>query len=596
MQRLDLGAALLGQLDGGRDHLLADQAQLHRDEDAGELGLGKVLRRGFDPLEQPLAAATAHKPVDDEPGDEPDRAAVAGAGMGHQRNDEDPEGPRGADERGHGNLHAAQSDPHRSAEGALELRLGEAERDHGELGRGEGAEDAEAEQAREEADRIREERGHEQERDRDQRGGHDRFGRHERSPVEAAERTRELAVLAEGVREPCEPRNRGRDRDEQDEGSGEADVEAQCRREAARDVAVERGHDSHHRCVQPASPEGGCAVIGWERRQGHEADRDVDQDDEPDPGKEAARQVASRLARLLGEVRHRLEPRVGEHRQRQGEGDLVPGRLGADRDSARERVPREEQREAERHEAELRDEVEHGDDDPVAVEGRATEQADHSDADDHADRDDQVPGVPAEGGHLERGREVMRQKERRERDHDQVVEEERPAGEEAGEVVERPANEGRGAARLRDRRGALCVRERNDQEEGAHEREHLGGEPQRVQGDDPEGDVDRGGDLAVRDREERRGVEDALKAGDLARHKRRLILTTEEVEPPGAEPDEQHADHIADAAAVDRGLDDQCDPDSDRDHAEDGYEVPVWTHATFRAAATITRQGAFLST
>jgi hypothetical protein len=43
-------------------------------------------------------------------------------------------------------------------------------------------------------------------------------------------------------------------------------------------------------------------------------------------------------------------------------------------------------------------------------------------------------------------------------------------------------------------------------------------EAERVQCDDPEGEVDRGGDLAVGDRKERRSVEDALQAGQLARH------------------------------------------------------------------------------
>ena len=44
--------------------------------------------------------------------------------------------------------------------------------------------------------------------------------------------------------------------------------------------------------------------------------------------------------------------------------------------------------------------------------------------------------------------EIVRDEERRERDHDQVVEEEHPAGEESGQVVERDAHEGRGAAGL----------------------------------------------------------------------------------------------------------------------------------------------------
>src|ERR687887_332464 len=226
---------------------------------------------------------------------------------------------------------------------------------------------------------------------------------------------------------------------------------------------------------------------------------------------------------IIGEVGDRLEAGVREHRQRQREGNLVPRRLGADRDPTRERVAREQEREAERDQAELRDEVEDGDDDPVAVEGRAAAEPDEAHADDHADRDDEVPRMMRERADLEGRAEVVRQEEGRERDHDQVVEEQRPAGQEAGEVVERAPDEGRGAARLRDRGGALGVRERDDEEEGADEREHLRCEAERVQGDDSERDVDRGGDLAVRDREQRRRVEDPLESGDLARHGLRLL-------------------------------------------------------------------------
>ena len=42
----------------------------------------------------------------------------------------------------------------------------------------------------------------------------------------------------------------------------------------------------------------------------------------------------------------------------------------------------------------------------------------------------------------------MRDEERRERDHDQVVEEERPAGDESSRIVERPPDEGGRAAGL----------------------------------------------------------------------------------------------------------------------------------------------------
>ena len=61
-------------------------------------------------------------------------------------------------------------------------------------------------------------------------------------------------------------------------------------------------------------------------------DQDVDDDDERHRAEEAARQVAPRAAHLFGVVGDRLETRVREHRERQGEGDVVPARMRAERE------------------------------------------------------------------------------------------------------------------------------------------------------------------------------------------------------------------------------------------------------------------------
>src|SRR5206468_11242165 len=98
---------------------------------------------------------------------------------------------------------------------------------------------------------------------------------------------------------------------------------------------------------------------------------------------------------------------------------------------------------------------------------------------------------------------------------DQVVEEDRPAGDEAAEVVERLADERRRTAGLRDRGRSLRVRHRYEQEEDADAEQHRGRKAERVEGDDPEREVDRGRDFAVGDREERRRVEDPLETWQL---------------------------------------------------------------------------------
>jgi hypothetical protein len=112
----------------------------------------------------------------------------------------------------------------------------------------------------------------------------------------------------------------------------------------------------------------------------------------------------------------------------------------------------------------------------------------------------------------------VRDEQRRERDHDQVVEEERPSRDEAGEVVEGDPDERGGAAGLADRGRPLGVRQGDEQEQRADDEQDDRREAERVQGDDPEREVDRGRDLAVCDREERGGVEDALQPWQLARH------------------------------------------------------------------------------
>jgi hypothetical protein len=71
-------------------------------------------------------------------------------------------------------------------------------------------------------------------------------------------------------------------------------------------------------------------------------------------------------------------------------------------------------------------------------------------------------------------------------------------------------NERRGAAGLANRSGSLGVGERHDQEEQAGRQKHERREAESVQRDDAEGEIDRRGDLAVGDREERGSVENPL--------------------------------------------------------------------------------------
>ena len=137
-----------------------------------------------------------------------------------------------------------------------------------------------------------------------------------------------------------------------------------------------------------------------------------------------------------------------------------------------------------------------------------------------------VPGRLAQRRLSERAREVVRGEERREGHDDQEVEEEDPARHEPREVVEGAADEGRRAARLRQRGRPLRVRERHEQERGAGDEQDERRQAERHARDDPERDVERGGDLAVRDGEERRRVQHALEAAELACHQRVLCRSS----------------------------------------------------------------------
>ncbi len=253
-------------------------------------------------------------------------------------------------------------------------------------------------------------------------------------------------------------------------------------------------------------------------RDSDEPDREGDGNHEADSCEETPWERLARLTRLGGKVGDGLEPRVGDHREREREGDRTPRRRRPEVDALGQRVGREEEHEAEHDEQQMRGEGQPGDQDRAAVETRPPNEARYRDPEDHEDADDGVPGLVGQPLPADRVPEVVRDEERGQRHHDQVVEDQRPAGEETGLVVEGAADERRGAAGLWDRAGAFRVRQRDEEEEQADGEEHPGGEAEREQGDNSEREVERGGDLPVGDRRERRNVEDALEAWKLPSH------------------------------------------------------------------------------
>ena len=153
-----------------------------------------------------------------------------------------------------------------------------------------------------------------------------------------------------------------------------------------------------------------------------------------------------------------------------------------------------------RDDQDLRREVEHREDEvevrrlaePADV--QPAEQRDHDQATDHVAR-------RVRQRRPERA-QVVRHEEGRDRDREDVVEAERPPGDERHELVERVPREARGAARLGEHRRSLGVRLGGEREQPPREHEHDRREPERVGRHQAERVVDRRTHVAVGGREQ----------------------------------------------------------------------------------------------
>ena len=135
----------------------------------------------------------------------------------------------------------------------------------------------------------------------------------------------------------------------------------------------------------------------------------------------------------------------------------------------REVVGREEDRKAEHDQEHLADDGERGDRDRQAVEARPADEAHRGHHDDDDDSEEEVGRAVRDRVPPDCVPQVVRHEQARQRDHDHVVEKERPPGQEAELVVERAAHEGRRASGLGERGGPLRVGERDHEEERADE-------------------------------------------------------------------------------------------------------------------------------
>jgi hypothetical protein len=174
-----------------------------------------------------------------------------------------------------------------------------------------------------------------------------------------------------------------------------------------------------------------------QRRQRHHRHAGVHAQHRNQDVVDRARHVPARVARLFGHVRDGLDPGVREHRERQREDQVRVARRRAQMNLVDEQGRVQHKHDADTDDQDLRGEVEQGEDeievgrlaDPPDVQPR--EQRDHDQTADH------VAGWVRQRG-PERA-QVVRDEKGRDRDREDVVQAQRPAGEERHELVERVA-------------------------------------------------------------------------------------------------------------------------------------------------------------
>ena len=251
-----------------------------------------------------------------------------------------------------------------------------------------------------------------------------------------------------------------------------------------------------------------CVPRDRKRRQRDPRQGEVDREHGDGHPRDRARDVLRRVACLLCEIRDGLDPRVRDHRDRNREREVRPGRRDAEVDVRAEAVRAEDQREPDSDQKQLRGEVDQREED---VESRSLldpDDVDRDEDDDHDGAADDVPRIRPE--RRPEDRQVVRDEERRDGDRDDVVQHLRPRGEEADELVEGVAREARGAAGLREAHRPLRVGGGGRGEDQPRDDEDERRQAERNPRDEAERVVDRGADVAVGGREESVRTENAV--------------------------------------------------------------------------------------
>ena len=324
------------------------------------------------------------------------------------------------------------------------------------------------------------------------------------------------------------------------------------------------GDDAQHRLLDELAAERRVRSIRTaDHRHRHQRDRRHPGVDERHPERADAGhplQVLAADVDVGGEVGGGLDPGVGEHRDHRGVDDVAETGIGEEVELGGEAVGLHDDQAADDDHRQLQAEVGEGEQGQRALPLAPgdVEDVEHADGGDHRRGD---PDLPAGSGEVAADRlQVVRDRERRESDDDQVVDQDRPAGDEGDQLVEGVAGEGRGATPLAEHRPALDVGQRRQPEEEPGGEEDQRRQTEALVGDDAECEVDRESNRRVGRREQPRdaeaALEDRLGAGRLlpfSRPLQRLACSASRLprsflhpraEPEAADADREEGDPI----------------------------------------------------
>ena len=267
------------------------------------------------------------------------------------------------------------------------------------------------------------------------------------------------------------------------------------------------GHDAQHRLLDVLPRQCGLgAVRTCDHRHGHQRDSGdprIDQRNGDRPYSQHPLQVTRLELEVRGEIARRLDSGVCDRRDHQRVDDVLDARRAEQVQLIGEPVRMKDDDQAHDDHQQLQPKLgqrQHDQADLTVAPGDVRD-VEHRGQADHHDRHRQLDVSTAEPARDRR--QIVRDRDRRRGDHDQIVDQDRPARDEADQLVEGVPSERRRPTPLPEHRAPLDVGERGEREHQPRDQEDQWRQPQAAIGDHPDREVDR-----EADRGRSRGVEE----------------------------------------------------------------------------------------